>query len=220
MASTPRATSPKGRTGEKAPRAASSNAGSSRKNAPEPTSKKSAASGRGSSREQAASKRSSPKAAATSRTTARSSAAQIGTGSKAPARRAASKTSRRKRHSQSEGWASSIGSLGGSDLGREILADVLEAATAVLRKSRQAGEDAASTMRATADAGVEYATDAVEAGADVASGAMDAGERITGAAVDMAEAAAGALATMATGAMLNLLPEGSSNKRGSPAADT
>jgi hypothetical protein len=85
---------------------------------------------------------------------------------------------------------------------------VLEAAAVVLRRDRT-GEQISGAVNAVAETGGNMVSTAVDVSTDVASGAADAGAEITAAVVDMAETAAGALATMATGAVLNMLPEGS-----------
>src|SRR5215212_9093218 len=51
--------------------------------------------------------------------------------------RAASKKSARRQSPQTESWASSVGSLLTSQPGREILAEVLDAAAGVLRRNRE-----------------------------------------------------------------------------------
>jgi hypothetical protein len=110
-----------------------------------------------------------------------------------------------------ESWANSIGSLLNSPLGREILADVLDAASAVLRRDRS-GQQVAGAVNAVADAGADAASTAMEVSTDVASGAMDAGAKIASAVSDIAETAAGSLAAIATGAVLDMLPGGPSEE--------
>jgi hypothetical protein len=105
-----------------------------------------------------------------------------------------------------------VSALLASQPGRDILAEVLESAAAVLRKDRT-GQQVAGGVNALSETGTNVVSTAVDVGTDVASGAADAGAEITSAVVDMAETAAGALATMATGAVLNMLPGESS---GSP----
>jgi hypothetical protein len=99
-----------------------------------------------------------------------------------------------------------------SPVGREILAEVLDAAAAVLRRNRT-GEEIMGAVSAAAERTGNAASTAMEVGSEVAAGAADAGQQIAAAAVDMAETAAGALATMATEAVLGMLPEGSDSDR-------
>jgi hypothetical protein len=112
----------------------------------------------------------------------------------------------RTREAQSENWAASVGTLLTSDLSREILAEVLNAAAGVLRQNRRAGQQVQDTGRAMLDRSTESASTAVRVGTEVAAGAVDAGTEISVAAAEMAQTAAGALAAMATNAMLNMLP--------------
>ncbi len=105
---------------------------------------------------------------------------------------------------QAASWASSVGSLLNSQLGREILADVLDAASAVLRRDRR-GQQVERTVNAVADAGSDIASTAVDVSTDIASGAVEAGATIASAVTDMAETAAGTLASMATGAVLDMV---------------
>ena len=99
-----------------------------------------------------------------------------------------------------------MGSLVTSELGREILADMLNAAAGVLRQHRGTGQQAQEAGRAMVDRGTDLATMAVQVGTVVTSGAVDTGAEITAAAVDMAQTAAETLATVATSAVLNMLP--------------
>lgn len=133
--------------------------------------------------------------------------ARKGSASKA---RAASKRTQvraqpRKGQPKAESWAASVGSLVTSQLGREILADVLNAAADVLRQHRAAGQQA-QEVRAIVGRGPDLASTAVQVGTEAASGAVDAGAEITAAAVDIAQTAAGTLATVARSAVLNMLP--------------
>jgi hypothetical protein len=111
-----------------------------------------------------------------------------------------------------------VGSLLTSQLSREILADVLNAAANVLRQNRMMSQPAPEVGRAV-DRGTELASTAVQVGTEAASGAVDTGVEITAAAVDIAQRAAGTLATIATNAALNMLPgagtgdEGQEDKR-------
>ena len=110
-----------------------------------------------------------------------------------------------------ESWAASVGSLVTSQLGREILADVLNAAADVLRQNRAMSQQAQVAGRAVVDRGTDLASTAAQVGTEAASGAVDTGAQITAAAVDIAQTAAGALATVATSAVLNMLPGGSTD---------
>ncbi len=86
-----------------------------------------------------------------------------------------------------------VGALAGSVAGRMILADVLEAVAAVLRRGREGVGQMA------------------EQGAEAASSVADAAtEAVTGT-VDLAQTAAGVLADMATSAARSMLP-GSTEK--------
>jgi hypothetical protein len=103
----------------------------------------------------------------------------------------------RKSSPQSQSWFPAFGTLITSPLGREILADVLEAAAAVLRKQREVAKQ-------VADAGEA----AVKTTGEVASLSRD-----------MAQATAGALADATTDALRSLLPEpptGAGGRRGRP----
>ena len=138
---------------------------------------------------------------------------------KGPARqpRAASKRTQTRAQSrrgqpQAESWAAGVGSLLTSEVGREILADMLNAAAGVLRQNRGTGQQAQEAGRAMVDRGTDLASTAVQVGTEAASGAVEAGAEITAAAVDIAQTAAETLATVATGAVLNLLPGGSTNE--------
>jgi hypothetical protein len=99
-----------------------------------------------------------------------------------------------------------VGSLLTSELGREILADMLNAAAGVLRQNRGTGQQAHEAGRAMVEGGTDVATTAMQVGTEAASGAVDTGAEITAAAVDMAQTAAETLATVATSAVLNMLP--------------
>jgi hypothetical protein len=128
---------------------------------------------------------------------------------KGAARQRSERTARKPqgtREAQSENWAASVGTLLTSDLSREILAEVLNAAAGVLRQNRRASQQVQDTGRAMLDRSTESASTAVQVGTEVAAGAVDAGTEISVAAAEMAQTAAGALAAMATNAMLNMLP--------------
>lgn len=202
MARSPRASATKGRAGGKARSTPSKNTGSSKKGAAEPMSRKRAASGRGAAKGAGASKGAAPKGITASRTTTKSSGSRTSTGSKTTAKRTVARSRGRKGPSQAESWANSVGSLLTSPLGREILADVLDAASAVLRRDR-GGQQVTGAVNAIADTGSDIVSTAADVSTDVASGAMDAGITIASAMADMAETAAGSLAAMATGAVLD-----------------
>jgi hypothetical protein len=99
-----------------------------------------------------------------------------------------------------------------SDLGREILADVLNAAAGALRQNREMGQKAQEAGRAMTDRGTDLASSAVQVGTQAAAGAVDTSAEITAAAVDIAQTAAGTLATVATNAVLNMLPGADAGK--------
>jgi hypothetical protein len=99
-----------------------------------------------------------------------------------------------------------VDSLLSSELGREILADMLNAAAGVLRQHRGTGQQTQEAGQAIVDRGTALATTAVQVGREAASGAVDAGVEITAAAVDIVQTAAGTLSTVTTGAVLNMLP--------------
>src|SRR5215212_2746964 len=71
--------------------------------------------------------------------------------------RTPAKAQGRRRQPQAESWAASVGSLINSQLGREILADVLNAAAGVLRQNRQMGQQAQEAGRAVIDRGTDAA---------------------------------------------------------------
>jgi hypothetical protein len=138
---------------------------------------------------------------------------------KGPARqpRAASKRTQTRAQSsggepQAKSWAAGVGSLLTSEPGREILADMLNAAAGVLRQNRGVGQQAQEAGRGMVDRGTDLASTAVQVGTEAASGAVDTGAEITAAAVDMAQTAAGTLASVATSAMLNMLPGAGTGK--------
>lgn len=114
---------------------------------------------------------------------------------------------RKRQQPEAAAWASSVGSLLASQTGRDILAEVLEAAAGVLRKVRQTGEQVADASSAAADAGADLATRAVEMSTDVASDVAEGGADIAAAGANMVDAAAGAMADIATAAMNTLVPE-------------
>jgi hypothetical protein len=132
-------------------------------------------------------------------------------GSNAAAKRSASRGQGRRQQPQAETWTSSIGTLLNSQLGREILADALDAASAVLRRDRS-GQQVTSAVNAVADAGGNVASTAVDVSTDVASSALDAGAKMASAVSDIAETAVGSLAAIATGAVLDMQPGGQSDE--------
>jgi hypothetical protein len=101
-------------------------------------------------------------------------------------------------------------------LGREILADVLLAASEVLRRNRQISAQLASGVEDAAEAGGNAALAAARTGSDMASGAAEAGADFANAASVMAQTAAGALARMATEAARGMRPgvEAESSRKG------
>ena len=115
----------------------------------------------------AASKKSSKKrGAASSRKTGRGSARKGPAAKKgAPQKRSASKGRRRQTKGSAE-WAGAFQTLIGSSQGREIMADMLDAVSATLRKQREtairageAGTEAvAGTVETTLDAATEIAS--------------------------------------------------------------
>ena len=147
------------------------------------------------------------KSAARKKTPTKSAASKDRSASKRTARKPQGRTTK----APSENWAASVGTLLTSDLSREILAEVLNAAAGVLRQNRRAGQQVQDTGRAMLDRSTESASTAVRVGTEVAAGAVDAGTEISVAAAEMAQTAAGALAAMATNAMLNMLPGASTD---------
>ena len=99
--------------------------------------------------------------------------------------------------------AAGVGALLGTQFGREILAEVLNAAAGVLRRSREQVQEAGQAMLGRS---TDLASTAVNVGTEVASGAVEAGAEITAAAVDIAQTAAGTLAAVSTNAVLNMIP--------------
>ena len=157
----------------------------------------------GSGKRRAAAKRGGEKGAAVRKVSAKARGASKRTPAKARAGR---------RQPQTESWAASVGTLISSQLGRDILADVLTAAARVLRENREVAYEAQQAGRAMIDRGADVASTTAQVGTEVAAGAVNAGAQVTSAAVDVAQAAAGSLAEMATNAVLNMIP-------GAPARD-
>jgi hypothetical protein len=116
------------------------------------------------------------------------------------------KRSAGQRANLSENWAASVGSLLGTQLGREILADVLDAAAGVLRRNRELAQSVAATGEAALESGREMTNAAFTASTNVAGD-------VASAARDMAQTAAGALAGLTSEAMRTMVP-GSEEKRG------
>jgi len=122
----------------------------------------------------AASKKSSKKRGAASRKTGRGSARKGPAAKKgAPQKRSASKGRRRQTKGSAE-WAGAFQTLLGSSQGREIMADMLDAVSATLRKQRE------TAIRA-GEAGTEAVAGAVEttldAATEIASGTMGIAQR-------------------------------------------
>ena len=156
MARSPRSTPSKARSGGKARGGSSKSTGSSKVGAARTTAKRAAA-----------------RSAAPSRSTSKASAGRKSGPSKAASKRGAGRAQSRAGQGPMESWAASIGSLLTSQPGRETLAEVLDAAAAVLRRD-QTGETAAADMaRTVADALARVTTDATLAG-------LSAGESETG----------------------------------------
>ena len=121
--------------------------------------------------------------------------------------RTASKKSARKSAPQTESWASSVGSLMTSQVGREILADVLDAAAGVLRRNREITEQVVASGGAALESGRELATAAFRAGTSAA-------DDVASATRGMAESAAGTLAELAGEAVRTMMPDTRSSSRG------
>ncbi len=147
----------------------------------------------------------------TSSSTARATKRSAGSGGAGKARggskRAATKVQSRRQQPQMTGGASSVGSLSSTEVGRTILVEVLEAAAAVLRRARGAGQTVGAAATDIAETGADLASTAVDVAADVASGAAEASTDIATAAADMEQTAVGTLTTMATDTVTSLLPE-------------
>lgn len=124
----------------------------------------------------------------------------------APAARSTQKTrapSRRRASSEpsSQSWIGLLSDLITSPLGREILADVLIAAAAALKKDRP-------TVQQAFEDGVQKAA---QAGAT----AVGAGSDVASATATLAQSAAGALAEVVTDAARDILPGSPTKKSGS-----
>src|SRR5215211_4346305 len=76
-------------------------------------------------------------------------------------KRTARKPQGRTRVPQPENWAASVGTLLTSDLSREILAEVLNAAAGVLRQNRQVGQQVQNVGQAMLGSSAESASSAV-----------------------------------------------------------
>ena len=102
--------------------------------------------------------------------------------------------------SSSQSWGSLLNTLVTSSLGREILADVLIAAAAALKKDRP-------IVQRAFEEGVQKAA---QAGAT----AVGAGTDVASATATLAQSAAGALAEIVTDAARDMLPGSPSKKSG------
>jgi hypothetical protein len=114
---------------------------------------------------------------------------------------------------QAESWAANVGSLVVSEVGRQILAEMLDAAASALRQNRAVGREVQKAGQAMIDRGAETASTAVQVGGEIAAGAVEAGSEVAGAATTMARTAAEALAAVATSAALNMFPGGTGAKK-------
>lgn len=99
-----------------------------------------------------------------------------------------------------------MGSLLTSELGRAILADVLNATADALRQNRDMSRQTQEAGQAMIVRGTDLASTAMQVSTQTASGAVDTSAEITAAAVDVTQTAAGTLASVATNAVLNMLP--------------
>jgi hypothetical protein len=125
-------------------------------------------------------------------------------GRKAASPRSPSKNRGRETTQQAESWAANVGSLVVSEVGRQILAEMLDAAARALRENRAVAREVQAAGEAIIDRGAETASTVVQVGAEVASGTVEAGTEVASAAATMARTAAEALATVATNAALNM----------------
>jgi hypothetical protein len=107
-------------------------------------------------------------------------------GKRGPQRRAAKRS--RGQAALSENWFGSVSTLVGSTVGREILAEALEAVAAVLRKSR---------------AGINQA---VDQGTGAASTAAGMATEVVADTMSLAQTAAGVLADVTKEAVLSMIP--------------
>ncbi len=85
------------------------------------------------------------------------SSRSTGSSKKGASKRNAGRARTREGQAQSESWATSIGTLIGSQPGREILAEALDAAAAVLRRER-GGQQATGAVNAAAETGANAAS--------------------------------------------------------------
>ncbi len=148
-------------------------------------------------------KTNSSTAGATKRSAGSGNAGKARGGSK----RAVTKAQGRRQQPQLKGGAGSIGSLSSTEVGRTVLAEVLEAAAAVLRRARGGAQTVGAAATNMAETRADLASPAVDVATDVASGAVEASTGIATAAADMAQTAVGTLTTMATDTVTSLLPE-------------
>jgi hypothetical protein len=111
-----------------------------------------------------------------------------------------SKTRSQKQTADTGTLLNAVSNLAGSALGREIIADVLEAAAGALRKQRV-------NVGRVIGAGAEQVSEAAGTAADVAT------EAVAGT-VGLAQAAAGVLAEVVTDAAQSVLPGSSTSDNG------
>jgi hypothetical protein len=105
-----------------------------------------------------------------------------------------------------------MGALLTSQVGRQVLAEVLEAASAVLRRVRDTGQQVTGAGKAAMDTGSDTASKAVDVSTEALSGAIETSGEIASAAAGMVQAAAGSLATIASSAVDNLMPESAASR--------
>lgn len=110
--------------------------------------------------------------------------------------RAGAKKSARRQTAQTESWANSVSSLLSTQAGREILADVFDAAAGVLRRNREIAQQVVASGGAALQAGTNAAGD------------------VTSAARGMAQSAAGSLADLASETVRAILPGEAGRGRG------
>ncbi|HEX2134692.1 MAG TPA: hypothetical protein VHG30_02140 [Microvirga sp.] len=82
--------------------------------------------------------------------------------------RAGAKKTARRQTAQNESWANSVSSLLHTQAGREILADVLDAAAGVLRRNREIAQQVVASGGAALEAGTNAAQSAASSLADLA----------------------------------------------------
>jgi hypothetical protein len=101
-----------------------------------------------------------------------------------------------------------------SQAGREVLAEVLEAAAGVLKRARDTGNQIADAGSAAMDTGSNVVSRAVGMTTDAAAGAIETSGEIAAAATEMVQTAVGTLANMATGGARELSRETSGEEEG------